>query len=420
MNKVWLFLTDLHGIVRGKLLPLPIPNRPSSKIEFLQTEFSGIFVNDIFDRPVPNLKKAEEQVNMIAIPSSTGVVSPWDSSEVYYICNAYLDENGKTTSKLCPRSLLMNAMKSMDQLGFLMKCGVELEWTMLQNNEKNEKEPILGSMQSYSMLHYENPAIQSFLGQLVEKSRLFPTQIEALHAESGNSIFEAALSPSDPSKTSDAIQLYRMTIRRLARENNMHATFMPKPYPNSAGCGMHIHMSLNYLDGTSAKEILFNSFLAGLLCHLDSSLILLLPYACSFHRMRGEFWTTNHVSYGIDSRLDAIRLVHHDSNSGNARIELRIAGGDANPYLVLYYCIKAGMWGVEHNLSLEKIGLPGQFIKPLPTTLEEASLLFMNDNSLARQLYGDAFVDHYGQQCIHESNVSKTLGRPEGWEMRVF
>lgn len=414
VNKVWLFLTDLHGILRGKLIPLP--NKYLSNIESLQSEFSGVFVNDIFDRPVPDLKKAEGPVNVMAVPSSEGVQSPWDPSEVYYMCNAFIDEECDISSKLCPRTLLSNAIKEFEQLGYKMKCGIELEWTMLKNDK-----PILGSLQTYSMLHYENSNIQSFLSQLIDKTSGFPVTIETLHAESGESVFEASLSPSDPLKVTDSAQLFRMTIRRLAKEYAMNATFMPKPFSNSAGCGMHIHMSISKLEGTPEKDVLFSSFLAGLLYHMDSSAVLLLPNANSFRRLiSGEFWTSDSISYGIDSRMDAVRLVHHQSTSGSARIELRVAGGDVNPYLALFYCLKSGMWGIENNLQLDKIGLPGQKIKAFPKTLREASTLFMKMDSPARILYGDEFVDHYGQQRLHEATISETLPRPDGWEKGTF
>jgi len=414
VNKVWLYLTDLHGILRGKLIPLS--NTSLSDVGSLKCEFAGVFVSDIFDRPVPDLQQAEENVNVVAVPRSEGVQSPWDTSEVYYMCNAFVDEDCDTSSKLCPRTLLTNAIKELERLGYKMKCGIELEWSLLKNDK-----PVLGSLQTYSMLHYENSDIQAFLSQLIDKTRGFPVTIETLHTESGKSIFEAALSASDPLKVTDSAQLFRMTIRRLAKEYGMNATFMPKPFPDSAGCGMHVHMSISKLDGAPAKDVLFTSFLAGLLHHMDSSSVLLLPNANSFRRLTsGEFWTSDSVSYGIDSRRDAVRLVHHESTSGSARIELRVAGGDANPYLTLFYCIKAGLWGIENDLQLDTVGKPGQKIKPFSKTLREASRLFTKKDSPARDLYGDAFVNHYGQQRLHEATISETLPRPEGWEKVTF
>ena len=411
MNKVWLLLTDLHGIVRGKLVPVS-----HRRLAELKTEFSGVFANDIFDRPIPELKQAEESVNITAVPYSEGIPSPWDNSEVYFMCNAFLDDDECIPSVLCPRTLLSNAMKEAEKEGYRMKCGMELEWSLLK-----EGEPVLGSLQTYSMLHYENSKFQEFLSELIDKTKSFPVTIEALHAESGKSIFEAALSPADALKVADSTQLFRMTIRRLANVHGMSATFMSKLFADTAGCGAHIHMSLNNLDGSKAKDVLFSSFLAGLLYHMDTSLVLLLPNANSYKRLNtGEFWTTNHVSFGIDNRSNAIRLVHHLSTAGDARIELRIPGGDVNPYLALYYCLKAGMWGIKHQIKLDDIGKPGENIKRLSRTLREASMLFMEEKSPSRELYGDTFVDHYGHQRVHEATLSEALPRPENWEKGVF
>jgi glutamine synthetase len=196
---------------------------------------------------------------------------------------------------------------------------------------------------------------------------------------------------------------------------------MSKPFPDSAGCGMHIHLSLSTLEGTCAKDLLFSFFLAGILYHMNHSLVMLLPHTNSYRRMGSEeFWTSSAVSYGVDSRSDAVRMIYPDSPSDNARIELRVAGGDVNPYLALYYCLKAGMWGIKKKLDINKLGEPGKKIVSFPKTLREASLLFMKDDSPARELYGDPFVNHYGQQRLHEAIISETLVRPDGWERGHF
>lgn len=412
MNKVYLLLTDLHGILRGKLVPVS-----HRRLSELKTEFSGIFMNDIFDQPVPNMEQTESVVNMNAFPQSGGIPSPWDSSEVYFMCNAFLDDEETIPSVLCPRTLLTNAVLDAEKEGFRIKCGMELEWALL----KNEK-PVLGNLLTYSMLHYEDSNFQKYFSELIDKTKNYPVTIEALHAESGRSIFEAALSPADPLKVADSTQLFRMTIKRLSKDHGMSATFMPKPFSGSAGCGAHIHISLKCIeDGARGKELLFTSFLAGLLHHMESSLILLLPNENSFERLdSGTYWTSNHVSFGKDDRWNAIRLVRQDSESGDARLELRVPGGDVNPYLALYYCIKAGLWGVEKELKLEDIGHVGQKIKRFPESLREASMLFMDKDSPARELYGDKFVNHYGMQRMHEATLSGTLQRPEGWEKNLF
>lgn len=407
VNKKWLLLTDLHGIVRGKLIP---EHNRLPKKEVTHTEFSGVFANDMQDCPIPGMEYIED-VNITAFPSSTPVKCPWSESCTYVMCNAFVENN--IQSKLCPRTLLGNAVESARNMNYVVKCGVELEWTLLDKNN----DPVSNLYQTYSMLHYENENISNFLSDLVEKTNNFPTTIEALHVESGKGMYEAALSPSDPLTTADSVQLYRMTIKRLAKNHGMKATFAPKSFTNTAGCGMHIHISIEKLDGSSGKSVLFTSFLAGLLYHMESSAVMLLPNVQSFSRTStGEFWTSSSVSYAVDSRAAAVRLVQWKSNTGSARLEIRVAGGDANPYLSLYYCIRAGMWGVEKGLDISLFGKPGEDIAELPKSLYSAAMLFIDGESPARSLYGDAFVDTFGTVRLHEGSTE----RQDGWDKNIF
>src|SRR5689334_15529057 len=95
MRKAWLFLTDLHGMLRGKLIPLSKEDDGGDDggddMDECKTEFSGVFVGDVFDRFIPEVKTVERRV-IVAVPRSNGIQSPWDVSETYYICNGYADE----------------------------------------------------------------------------------------------------------------------------------------------------------------------------------------------------------------------------------------------------------------------------------------------------------------------------------------
>ncbi len=418
MNKVWLLITDLHSNLRGKLIPTRILNR-----EKLRVEFSGVFLNDILDLPVTNLKKAEELVNITGIPSSSEITSTWNKNEYFYFCNGFLDEEGTLPSKICSRSLLCNAVNKAEKMGFKIKCGMELEWTMLKNEKNdingNEKVPAFGYMQTYAMKHYEDDNMQSFFSELIDKTENLPIQIEALHCEAGSSIFEAALSPGDPVTVADFTQFYRLMIKRMSKRKGMTASFMPKPNANTSGIGAHVHISLYDVNGEKNTELLFSHFLAGILYHMKSSLVMLLPNANSFKRITGDYWTSSHVSYGIDNRSNAIRLVKV-SDAKEARLELRVSGGDVNPYLALYYAIQSGIWGIENKVQLTSVGQPEEKIDVFPKTLKEAASFFLEQDSPARKLYGDAFVDHYGQQRVHEALMTETLSRPDGWEHQVF
>lgn len=411
--RIWLLITTLNGNLKGKLIPVLDGMHDDDGYQ-VSTEFAGIFYTDILDRRVPDLPMAEDSIIIIAKPKSEKIQSPWHPTEYFHLCDGFMDEDFQTPSQLCSRTLLQSAMKELNSLGFECKCGVELEWTMSTDEPKplRETTPHLGFLSSYSMNFFDDPGFQDFLSDMVEKTKTIPVGLEAIHAEVGNSMCEASLHPSDPITMSDSVQLYRMFIRRIAREHGMVASFSPKPYKNSVACGMHVHISIHPseenkdVDESAAKTLLFNQFLAGMLHHMPSSLLLLMSNVQSYKRMGGNSFTPEYVSYGIegvDARKEAIRCVHMESTKGTSRLELRVAGADANPYLVLYYCLKAGMWALHNKITLDDVGPPKKHLKPLPTNVKQACEAFMDKKSFARELYGDAFVDHFGTQRLYEA-----------------
>lgn len=417
-SKTWLFLTDLNGILRGKLIPYI-----KSKNE-LKTEFSGPFLNDIFDKQICYEKETEETVNMVVLPFSEKIVSCLDKTHEYFMCNAFLNcTTLLESSVLCSRTLLTNAVQDAFEKGFVIKCGMELEWSMIKPKTKNKHNkkhtekiiPAVSHMSSYCVLYNQDKNVQNFINDLVEKTSHLKVNIETFHAESGKSMFEVALSPSDPLTVCDNVQIYRMEIKKMAKINNMMATFCPKLYKDTAGCGAHVHISIDSITQETdfiKKQEIFDSFLAGLLHHLDSCLVLMLPFVSSYTRLNGKFWTCKDVSYGIDSRLQAIRIVNYQKK--DQRIEIRVPGGDANPYLCLLYAVKAGMWGIENKIRL--VHKPDEKIRLLPNSLEKATKLFKSPDSSARFLFSDEFITHYASQRMHEVSAK----RKKNWEQVIF
>jgi glutamine synthetase len=416
-NTIWLLLTDLHGKLRGKLVK-------TSDLEKVKTEMPGVFLNDKYDLPVQGFIRGDTSTHIIAIPKSPVIQMSYPMEfesqgamgaglpNLFAMCNAYTDIETTEKSLVCCRTLLQNAVDELAEAGYEVKCGFELEW-LQTNKDGNAK---YGALQSYSMEPMLDTEMHKFLQELihldysfylnVERSKLGPVKIETVHAESGISLLEAVLSPSDPLTVADSVQLYRMAIEKLSRKYGMYSMFRAQPFFSaSSGCGAHVHISLKSLTTEKpTKEVLYNQFIAGMLYHMKSSSCLLLPFKNSFERINQttHHWTSNSVSYGKDDRLAAIRLVHDDSDGDDARIELRIPGADVNPYLVLLYCIKAGTWGIQNNIAVDTLVREGEAYDHLPTSLADAVTIFLDKDGLTRKLYGSAFVDHYGTLKKHE------------------
>lgn len=210
--------------------------------------------------------------------------------------------------------------------------------------------------------------------------------------------------------------------------------FMAKPMASVPGCSGHIHISLTDRNGENlfAREgpdpcarwddIAYLSdigrhFLAGLLEGLPDIMPVIAPTINSYKRFVDNVWAPLNVSWGLEHRSAAIRLITPPTAKTTAtRFEVRVPGADANPHLVLAAIMAIGLRGVRKNLeitqppigrSTEKLNTTSKTPQipagaKLPKTLQEANIAFLRPGSIAREVLGDEFVDHFGISRDHE------------------
>ena len=196
--------------------------------------------------------------------------------------------------------------------------------------------------------------------------------------EDGNGQFEQNFAYADALTTADRVITARYLISVLAERRGMVATFMPKPFADRTGSGLHLHLSLwrdggslfPGADGPLGLSTLAGSFLAGILEHAPGMQAVLAPTVNSYKRTgasttrSGATWSPNRVSYGGNDRTHFIRVPDEQ------RIELRGGDGSTNPYLALAVSLAAGLDGVQRGLDP---GEPGAGGRPeLPPTLLHA------------------------------------------------
>ncbi|HEX2659808.1 MAG TPA: glutamine synthetase, partial [Polyangia bacterium] len=141
----------------------------------------------------------------------------------------------------------------------------------------------------------------------------------------------------------------------------------------------------------------FQSYLAGQLQALPELLPLFAPTVNSYKRLVEGAWAPTRANWGVDNRTTALRVIPGSSKS--TRVETRVNGSDANPYLGLAAAIGSGLWGIEKKLKLTAPPIVGsgyadEVAARLPRNLAEATERF-DQSALARELFGDAFVDHF-------------------------
>lgn len=156
------------------------------------------------------------------------------------------------------------------------------------------------------------------------------------------------------------------------------------------------------------------SFLAGILAGLPDVMPIVAPTVNSYKRLVENFWAPVTVSWGLEHRGASIRVITPPSSSAKAtRLEVRVAGADANPHLVLSAFLALGWRGVEKGLEIsvpplgkgEDVGSSADKGERLAKSLKEATARFMRKDSLAREVFGDEFVDHYGGTREHECRL---------------
>ena len=221
---------------------------------------------------------------------------------------------------------------------------------------------------------------------------------------------------------------FRYVVKSVATKFGITPCFMAKPRQGLPGNSGHMHVSIVDKDGKNlfAREKkdteaewediqglsdMGRHFLAGLLDGLPDVMPLVAPTINSYKRLVENFWAPVTVSWGLEHRAASIRLIAPPtSKPGATRFEVRVAGADANPYLVLSAILALGWRGVEKKLELKQPPLgKGQDVGGkadpgvrLAKSLKEATEKFMRPESVAREVFGDEFVEHYGGTREHE------------------
>lgn len=206
---------------------------------------------------------------------------------------------------------------------------------------------------------------------------------------------------------------------------------MAKPVEGLPGNSGHIHISLTDLSGKNLfsrdspdlnapypdmiwLSDLARSFIAGLLEALPDILVLLAPTINSYKRLVENFWAPIFISWGLEDRVASLRAIAPPTCKPSAtRIEVRVPGADMPPHYAIAAITLAGWRGVQKNMQLNTLPM-SQFGKDnlpprLPNDLSDAVNSFAAKDSIARELLGDAFVDHFAGTRRHEIDLYKRV-----------
>jgi len=238
--------------------------------------------------------------------------------------------------------------------------------------------------------------------------------VEFSHHEGGPGQSEIDLRYADALSTADNIMTFRTVVKEVALEQGTYATFMPKPFSEHPGSGMHTHLSLFEGDRNAFHEAgadyqlskVARQFIAGLLAHAAEITAVTNQWVNSYKRLWGGDEAPSFVCWGHNNRSALIRVPMYKPGKGNStRIEYRALDSACNPYLAFAVLLAAGLKGVEDSLELpdgaednvwalteaERRSLG---IKPLPTSLESA-IRVMEDSELVAETLGEGVFEFF-------------------------
>ncbi len=307
----------------------------------------------------------------------------------------------------CPRSFLKRMIVRARELGFSARVGFDPEWS-LAVPDGNSWMPIDRSLcfSGLGMTSAEE-VIDAIVGALEGQG----LAISQYYPELGHGQQELSLHHADALHAADHHILYRETIRAVARQHGLVASFAPKPWPDQAGNGCHVHLSLWDESGTHnlfydpagryQLSALGYQFLAGVLEHLPGLLALTCPSVNSYRRLQPQMWSSAFTCYGPDNREASVRIVspYRGHEAATVHLELKPADNSANPYLAVGGVLAAGLDGIRRALTppegqlalVDPATIPeteraARGIRPLPATLGQAADALERDPVLIEAL----------------------------------
>jgi glutamine synthetase len=433
-GKVKIAYSDIDGILRGKYISADkFISLADGKTSFCDVIFGWDVADTAYDNCTftgwhTGYPDAHSRIEL-----STFRKIPWENDLPFFL-GELTDDKGEP-SHVCPRQLLKKISTDAAQKGFVASVSQEFEWfnfseTPQSANEKQFRNlvPLTPGMFGYSVLR--STLKNNFFSDLFELLQKFNIPLEGLHTETGPGTYEAAIVHSILPEAGDRAILFKTAVKEIAYRHGIMATFMAKIHENLPGCGAHIHQSLwnEKLDRNLFYDekdplkmsVLMKQYVAGQLFCLPHILPMYAPTINSYKRLVEGAWAPTTLTWGIDNRTVALRVLNQGQKS--CRVETRVPGADMNPYLAIAAAIASGLYGITHKLELKQAAVTGNGYRDfsngtLPRTLEEGTTK-MKQSEIAKEIFGEKFTDHFTN--TREWEWKQHLKSVTDWEYRRY
>ena len=312
-----------------------------------------------------------------------------------------------------PRQILRAQVEAAAELGFVAVAGTELEFMVFEETYEQAWDRGYAGLTGANRYNVDYSVlgtgrVEPLLRDIRNAMYGAGLRVESAKGECNLGQHEIAFRYDEVVRTADGHSLYKTAAKEIAAAHGRSLSFMSK-YDEREGNSCHIHMSLRGADGSVVfdrpadgdsdggsrqRTDVFDGFVAGVLATLREFTLLYAPNINSYKRFAAGSFAPTRVAWGEDNRTCSVRVVGHGPS---LRPELRLPGGDVNPYMALAGMLAGGLHGIRNGLPLPP-AFPGNAyasdLPTVPTTLREAREEFAA-SAIARQAFGDDVVDHY-------------------------
>ena len=402
--------TDLFGTQRAKLVP-------AEAVGSMQKSGAG------FAGFAAWLDMTPAHPDMFVMPDASSVIQlPWKPEVAWVAGDPWM--NGEPVAQ-APRNVLKSMIKEAGKQGLKMMAGVEPEFHLISADGSQ----ISDERDIQEKPCYDQSAVMRRFDVISEICSTMtglgwgPYQNDH---EDANGQFEINWDFNDALTTADQLCFFKFMVKSIAEKHGLRATFMPKPFANLTGNGCHVHIS--GWDPKGKKNLFHDpneemglsalcyQFLGGLMHHAEAMVAITNPSVNSYKRINapvtlsGATWSPSSITFGGNNRTHMVRI------PDEGRIELRLADGAANPYLLMSVILASGLHGIAEDMSPGKRldidmyaeGHKVRGAKKLPLNLLDAIRNFSKDRYLKETLgeeFAGAYIklktDDWNKYCRH-------------------
>jgi glutamine synthetase len=414
-------LPDMHGTSRSKIVPIDHADGYARKGLNM---YGGTAVLDSRSDVVSGTLYNEEVAyadQLLRPDPSTAAVVPWVEATARLICDGYWADGRPLMA--APRHVFRRVLERCREIGYEPLIGIEYEFYLLDPETHG---PLFTG---YHIFNTVRNTWVPVIERIVADMREYGIDIITANCEYAGSQWEINYRPATGMGGPDQAFSFKNGVKELARREGLLATFMTKPFADSAGCGAHTHMSLLSRDGgepafaDAGDEMGFSrvgrQFIAGQLRRAGSIYALLAPTVNCLKRRRRHTFSPTNVSWGVEDRSAFLRV--KGGSPEDRHIENRAPSGLSNPYLASAALLAAGLLGITEELELGPAARPpaeeDPTQEPLPTSLEESLRLLESDEKLV-ELLGSEFIEAYTVMRRHE--LARLADHVTDWELQEY